>query len=300
MIDQGESVLAKLRNKARLTGKSFQLLIQLFCQEEFLRKVTHSKYKDNLILKGGLFLYCISGFEGRPTMDIDLMLMNLSNELKDIEEVINQIISQNTGNDFILFKIKSIEPITQQRDYHGARVKIIAQIKNTKTPFDVDMGIGDVIIPKAETRILPTQLPDFENPVVMTYSLESTIAEKFDAIISRMELSSRMKDYYDIFYLANTYSFDGRNLQEAIFETLQNRRTLYEADSFKRVSGFSKDKAMQLKWNNYIKNTLKMEIEFVDVIETMYSFLAPIFDAIVNESELFGVWNPSLLKYERE
>lgn len=134
----------------------------------------------------------------------------------------------------------------------------------------------------------------------MTYSLESTIAEKFDAIISRMELSSRMKDYYDIFYLANTYSFDGRNLQEAIFETLQNRRTLYEADSFKRVSGFSKDKAMQLKWNNYIKNTLKMEIEFVDVIETMYSFLAPIFDAIVNESELFGVWNPSLLKYERE
>lgn len=300
MIDQGESVLARLRNKARLTGKSFQLLIQLFCQEEFLRKVTHSKYKDNLILKGGLFLYCISGFEGRPTMDIDLMVRNLSNELKDIEEVINQIISEDTGNDFVAFKIKSVETITEQRDYHGARVKLIAQIKNTKTPFDVDMGIGDVIIPKAQTRKLPTQLPDFEEPEVMTYSLESTIAEKFDAIISRMELSSRMKDYYDIFYLANTYSFDGRKLQEAIFETLQNRRTLYEADTFERVYGFINDKNMQLKWKHFIKGTLKMEIEFTDVINNIYSFLAPIFDAIVNEGELFGIWNPSLLKYEKE
>lgn len=300
MIDKGESVLAKLRNKSRLTGKSFQLLIQLFCQEEFLRRVTHSKYKDNLILKGGLFLYCISGFEGRPTMDIDLMVRNLSNELQDIEEVIKQIISEDTGNDFILFKIKTVETIAQQRDYHGARVKMIAQIKNTKTPLHVDMGIGDVIIPKAQRRRLPTQLPDFEEPEVMTYSLESTIAEKFDAIISRMELSSRMKDYYDIFYLANTYSFDGRKVQEAIFETLQNRRTSYEPDSFERVYGFSKDKDMQLKWEHFIKDTLKMEIEFIDVIETIYSFISPIFNAIVNENELFGIWNPSLLKYERE
>jgi len=300
MIDQGESVLAKLRNKARLTGKSFQLLIQLFCQEEFLRKITHSKYKDNLILKGGLFLYCISGFEGRPTMDIDLLARNLSNELKDIEDVINEIISENTGNDFILFKIKSVETISEQRDYHGARVKMLAQIKNTKTPFDVDMGVGDVIIPKAQTRRLPTQLPDFEEPLVMTYSLESTIAEKFDAIISRMELSSRMKDYYDIFYLANTYSFDGRKLQEAIFETLQNRRTSYEQDSFERVYGFSKDKDMQLRWKHFIKGTLKMEIEFIDIIETIYSFISPIFNAIVNENELFEIWNPSLLKYERK
>lgn len=300
MVDQGESVLAKLRNKARLTGKGFQLLIQLFCQEEFLRKVAHSKYKDNLILKGGLFLYYISGFEGRPTMDIDLMVKNLSNELHDIEEVIKQIISENTGNNFILFKIKSVQNITEQRDYHGVRVKIIAQIKNTKTPFDVDMGIGDVIIPKAETRKLPTQLPDFEKPVVMTYSLESTIAEKFDAIISRMSLSSRMKDYYDIFYLANTYSFDGRKLQEAIFETLQNRRTLYETDTFERVYGFIGDNDMQLKWKHFIKSTLKMEIEFTDVLNTMYSFLKPIFDAIINETELFEIWNPSLLKFERE
>ena len=132
----------------------------------------------------------------------------------------------------------------------------------------------------------------------MTYSLESTIAEKFDAIISRMELSSRMKDYYDIFYLANTYSFDGRKLQEAIFETLQNRRTLYELDSLERVHGFSKDNCMQLKWKHFINGTLKMEIEFTDVINVIYSFLAPVFAAIVNESELFEIWNPSLLKYE--
>jgi len=299
MADVAQSVLAKLRNKAKSTGKSFQLVLQLFCQEEFLRRINYSKYKNNLILKGGLFLYCISGFESRPTMDIDLMMKNLSNDIENIESVIAEIVNANTGNDFMVFEIKNVEIITEQRDYHGIRANMICKIKNTKTPFHVDMGVGDVIVPKAQWRKLPTQIESFENPEVMTYSLESTIAEKFDAIISRMELNSRMKDYYDIFYLANTYSFDGRKLQEAVFQTLQNRRTAYEADSLKKVYDFSKDKDMLLKWRHFIKGTLKIELEFTEVIEVIYSFLGPIFDAIVGEKEVFETWNSSLLTYEK-
>ncbi len=97
--------------------------------------------------------------------------------------------------------------------------------KNVRVPFNIDIGVGDVIVPRAEERTISTQLPDFESPVILTYSLESTIAEKFDAILQRFELTSRMKDFYDIYYLSKTFNFDGAKLQTAIFETLQCRGT---------------------------------------------------------------------------
>lgn len=99
-------------------------------------------------------------------------------------------------------------------------------IKNTRTPINIDFGIGDVIIPTPKKRVIPTQLDDFIKPEIYTYSLESTIAEKFDAMLQRLEFTSRMKDYFDVYYLAYSFNFDGRKLQEAIFETLQNRGTV--------------------------------------------------------------------------
>ena len=91
-----------------------------------------------------------------------------------------------------------------------------------------------------------------------------------------MELNSRMKDYYDIYYLANTYSFDGRKLQEAIFETLQNRGTPYEADTLKYIQAFPEDTEMLFKWNQYKKDTLKVDIEFREIIDTIIKFISPI------------------------
>lgn len=99
----------------------------------------------------------------------------------------------------------------------------MARIKNTRTPFSIDFGVGDVIVPKQEKRKIPTQLDNFPAPTVNTYSLETTIAEKIDAILSLMEFSSRMKDYYDIYYLANRFDFDGATLTKALKKTFENR-----------------------------------------------------------------------------
>ena len=298
VVDKGKSILDRLRQKARSSGKSFQLVLQLFSQEEFLRQIYNSPYRDNFILKGGLLLYCLSGFEGRPTMDIDFLIRNISNEANNIERIFREITSEKSENEFITFEIKNITPIAEHRDYHGISIKMVSIIKNTKTPFNIDMGVGDVVVPKPQVRLLPTQLNDFKKPEIMTYSLESIVAEKFDAIISRMELTSRMKDYYDIFYLATTYDFEGRKLQEAVFETLQNRRTVYEADSLEKVNGFNTDPEMLKKWKHFIKGTLKQEIEFKQVLEIINKFLGPVFEAIVNEDELFDTWNPNKWGYE--
>lgn len=290
MTDKAASVLAKLKNKAKISGISYQQCLQLFMQEEFLRKLSKSGYEDNLILKGGLFIYTLTNFESRATIDVDFLLRGFSNSIEDVKSMIGKIIETSTGNDFVSMTAKGFEEISPQRKYHGISTQIIGQIKNVRVPFNVDIGVGDIIVPKAEERKINTQLPDFEKPVIKTYSLESTIAEKFDAILQRFELTGRMKDFYDIYYLARTFDFEGAKLRAAIFETLKKRETPYDRDSFKRILALSEDEDMQKRWRYFLKNIKDDTLEFAVVIKEMQKFLEPVFDAIVDEEEWKKNW----------
>ena len=290
MADKAASVLAKLKNKAKISGISYQQCLQLFMQEEFLRKLSKSGYEDNLILKGGLFIYTLTNFESRATIDVDFLLRGFSNSIEDVKSMIGKIIETSTGNDFVSMTAKGFEEISPQRKYHGISTQIIGQIKNVRVPFNVDIGVGDIIVPKAEERRINTQLPDFEKPVIKTYSLESTIAEKFDAILQRFELTGRMKDFYDIYYLARTFDFEGAKLRAAIFETLKKRETPYDRDSFKRILALSEDEDMQKRWRYFLKNMKNDTLEFAVVIKEMQIFLEPVFDAIVDEEEWKKNW----------
>ena len=290
MADKAASVLAKLRNKAKTSGISYQQCLQLFVQEEFLRKLSKSGYAEFLILKGGLFIYTLTNFESRATIDADFLLRGFSNSIENVKELIEKILAAPTGNDYISMTAKGFEEISPQRKYHGISAQIIGQIKNVRVPFTVDIGVGDVIVPKAEQRTIHTQLPDFEAPVINTYSLESTIAEKFDAILQRYELTSRMKDFYDIYYLARTFDFDGARLQKAIFETLQNRGTPYDRASFQRIAALSNDEAMQKRWKYFLKNIKDDTLEFSVVIAEIQTFLEPVFDAVMNKDKWQKQW----------
>lgn len=290
MADIAASVLAKLRNKAKASGVSYQQCLQLFMQEEFLRKLSKSGCEDMLILKGGLFIYTLTNFESRATIDVDFLLRSVSNSLEEVKALILRILATPTGNDYIEMTAKGFEQISPQRKYHGISTQIIGQIKNVRVPFNVDIGVGDVIVPRAEERTIQTQLPDFEKPVIMTYSLESTIAEKFDAILQRFELTGRMKDFYDIYYLARTFDFDGARLQTAIARTLARRGTPYDRDSFKRVVALAEEAEMQKRWKYFLKNIKEESLEFSVVIAEIQTFIEPVFEAIVNEDEWQKAW----------
>lgn len=184
MADIAASVLARLKNKARASGISYQQCLQLFFQEEFLRKLAASPYTENFVLKGGLFIYTLTNFESRATVDVDFLMRGLSNGLARMDEIIAEILAVPTGNGFVTFKASQTVPIAVQRRYHGVSARITGCIRNVRVPFHVDIGVGDVIVPHAERRSIQTQLDGYEQPEVLTYSLESTIAEKFDAICS--------------------------------------------------------------------------------------------------------------------
>ena len=272
MADIAASVLARLKNKAAESGRSYQLCLQLFCQEEFLRRLEKSKYAENLVLKGGLFLYSLTDFDSRVTVDVDFLLQQIPNTPEQLRGILEEIIAV-------------------VKKYAGIGVSIVARIKNTRTPFGIDFGVGDVIVPKQEKRKIPTQLDDFDAPTVNTYSLETTIAEKIDAILSLMEFSSRMKDYYDIYYLANKFDFDGKVLTEALRKTFTNREHNFTAEQFERVMGFDDDVAMQKKWKAFVRKIDTKTDDYSTVLRTIKAFLTKSFTAAVGGKEFTEKWS---------
>lgn len=290
MVDIAASVLARLKNKAAESGRSYQLCLQLFCQEEFLRRLEKSKYAENLVLKGGLFLYSLTDFDSRVTADVDFLLRKIPNTPEQLKGILEEIIAVHTGNDFVIFEIKDAAPIAFAKKYAGIGVSLVARIKNTKTPFSIDFGVGDVIVPKQQKRGIPTQLDDFTAPTVNTYSLETTVAEKIDAILSLMEFSSRMKDYYDIYYLANKFDFDGKVLTEALRKTFANRGRNFTTEQFEQVMGFDDDVTMQKKWKAFICKIDTKTDDYSTVLKTMKAFLTKPFTAAVGDQEFTEKW----------
>lgn len=293
MADIATSVLARLKNKAAESGRSYQLCLQLFCQEEFLRRLEKSKYAENLVLKGGLFIYSLTDFDSRVTVDVDFLLRRIPNTPEQLKAILEEIIATDTGNDFITFEIKNVAPIAVAKKYAGIGASLVAKIKNTKTPFSIDFGVGDVIVPKQKKRKIPTQLDDFNAPMVSTYSLETTIAEKLDAILSLMEFSSRMKDYYDLYYLANKFDFDGATLTKALNKTFKNREHHFTVEQFEQIMTFGSDDAMQKKWKAFCQKIDIKTDDFVMVLKTIRKFLSEPYNAAVENKEFVETWTAS-------
>ena len=293
MADAAAAVLARLKNKANESGRTYQLCLQLFCQEEFLRRLEKSKYVDNLVLKGGLFIYAITDFDSRVTMDVDFLLWKVPNTPEQLKTVLEEIITVPAGNDFVTYEIKGIAPIAVTKKYAGISASLVARIKNIRTPLNIDFSVGDMIVPKQEKRKIPTQLEDFTAPMINTYSLETTVAEKIDAILNLMEFSSRRKDYYDIYYLANKFDFDGALLAEAMKKTFANRNHSFTVEQFEQVMAFDGDEAMRKKWKAFCRKTDIKTDDYSTVLKAIRSLLSEPFAAAVEGRNYVKRWSGS-------
>lgn len=284
------SVLTRLKNQAKTEKIPFQTVLQLFAQEEFLRKLSCSKYADNLILKGGMFLYTLTEFDSRPTRDIDFLIRNLHGDLENIEKTMKDICRIETGNDFITLEVIESAPISTDKKYPGVSTSFMGRIEKVRIPFSIDVGIDDVIVPEAVKRMIITRLPDFESPEIFTYSVESTIAEKFDAILQRMAGTSRMKDFYDIYYLSGIFDFEGDVLRDALSSTLRHRNRELSSDAFMDIAAFRTNRFLLTQWNAFTP-AKKTELLFSDVIDRLEIFLEPVYQSILQETKFDKRWN---------
>jgi len=190
-------------------------------QERLLYRLSVSKYSGRFVLKGGLLLYGIHRLAIRPTVDIDFLARSLTPDEDMLARIFRDVVSSVVEEDGVTFFPDSVrtQPLTAQTKYGGIRVEVDARLEQVRKILQIDIGFGDVVVPNAKEVELPTLLGSPGAPLLV-YSLESVIAEKFDAMVRHSYANSRMKDFYDIQMLSHKQRFDGRILQEETF----NRR----------------------------------------------------------------------------
>lgn len=297
-MTSSSSLLAKLKNESIRRKIPNQQMIVLFLQEEFSRRLGKSNYVNQLILKGGFLLFSLGAGDTRATMDSDYLMKNLANKKENVKSVIQEIIAIDNDGD-ITFEWMNMEIITEQNDYHGFRIKLMGIIGRTRTPIFVDLGVGDIIVPESEFIRLETIIDGFQEPEIRSYSMETIVAEKLDAILYLMEASSRMKDFYDLYYLALSKNFNGAILKEAIYTTFKNRghldliKNIYEINRFKEIENTKN------MWNRFVEKEIKVEIEFDQVIDKIIELTLPICEAIENNEEFNQLWSFKKQSYVR-
>lgn len=277
------SVKARLKNIAKEYKKTFNLILQLYMQERLLYRLSVSEHKDNFILKGGLFLFSMTGFTGRPTRDIDFLAYQIPNDMENIKEIFKNI-CKIEYNDGVVFDYDSVlvEEIRKEAEYKGARVKLTGYLGKAKETLWVDIGFNDIVVPEVVTANYPVLL-DMDYPKIKMYSFESVVAEKFEAIVSLGELNSRMKDFYDIFILLSEKKFNRDILQNAIVETFKRRGT--DILKFDQVFNkeFIEDNNRINQWKLFLKKIGHQNIEFEHVMDAIKKSLLPIYNNIKKE-----------------
>jgi len=286
------SIRARLKNIADKERKPFDFILMLYLVERLLFRLSISRYSEQFVLKGGLLLYLIMNEKARATKDIDLLAKEIIvGNLDSLKEIFAEI-SAIPSDDAAIYDPDSItaERIKEDADYEGVRIKLVAHLGNMRKSLQFDIGFGDVVVPKPETLEYPTLL-DMDTPVIMAYSKESVIAEKFEAMLYLAELNSRMKDFYDIYSLSSSFDFDGRVLYEAIQQTITRRGTHTPKDPtvFDKAFANNKDKASQ--WGAFKRRTsVGGDLEFSEIADIIGVFLKPIYECIIAEKEFIGHW----------
>ena len=287
------SVKDRLKNKMNETGKTMEQLLVTYGLERTIYRISVSSYADRFTLKGGIFLYAVFGGEfARMTTDIDLLAQKISNDTEEMKKVFTDIFSIQT-DDPLKYDLNSLDvrTITEFKEYHGVNVSITAFLDRTRIPIRIDIGYGDIIYPGRVLMEFPTVLDD-DGPKIFAYSLESCIAEKFEAIVSLGYDNSRFKDYYDLYLLTGTYDFEGNKMQRAVKETFIHRKTSIEKEIVAFEEGFTEDPIRISRWNSFVKKKKTiLTVSMKEAIDSIKVFIEPVVVSIRENRDFLSRWD---------
>ena len=286
------SVHQRLLNKAKQASRPFNELLQHFAIERFIFRLSKSPHADRFILKGALMFSMWIGAASRPTMDIDL-LGKIDNRLDVIVAAMKDACGMDVKTDGMSFNAETVTAarITEDAEYEGVRVRVHGGLGNVRVSLQIDIGFGDVIVPGPSKVVYPALL-DFPAPKLNGYTMESTIAEKFQAMVKLGVLNSRMKDFYDIWVLSRTFDFKGETLAEALEKTFKNRNTPITINPTSFDPSFAKDGDKKAQWQGFIRKAKLADAPeaFEDVVEAVKMFIQPIVVSLARESPFRSVW----------
>ena len=260
-------------------------LHQMFFFEHVLMRLEKSKYRDNIILKGGVLLSSIIGEDLRTTKDIDATLKSLPLNIDSIRNIFEEILSIDI-DDNVNFEIVNIKDIRLEDEYGGFRINVKGTFYKIKTNFFIEITTGDIITPR-EIKYKYNSIFEDKKINIMAYTIETIIAEKFESIISKNITTTRAKDFYDLYMLMNKHKNDinNRNIVKAIENTFNKRNTEFNIDNFKEIVEILEDSnVLKRVFTDYqSKLEYTKEVSFDDTIKAINIIIG------ILESELVEV-----------
>lgn len=252
MIKTAVQLKALVKNKSNGNSNKANTLIRNYAMERFLERVSLSKYRNNIILKGGMLVSHLVGLDNRSTMDIDTTIKNYNLNKEDVLKMIEEIASIHL-DDCIVFEIKDVDSIMDEHEYPGIRVKLECKLQNTRIPLKIDISTGDIITPKEISFTYKLMFED-RSIHILTYNIETVLAEKLETILSRDIVNTRIRDFYDIAVLSiekeEEISID--KLKLALQATAKKRKSLeIIKNGLEIIERIEKDEGMKILWMNY-------------------------------------------------
>ena len=252
MIHSSKQLKDLIRNLSKEVGIEAHVLIRKYMMERFLERVSSSKYNGSFILKGGMLVAAFVGVEARATMDIDTTIKGIPVTIVDMERTITEI-SNIDLDDNVKFRIKKVSEIMDEAEYSGVRFSMDAVLDGAVIPLKIDISTGDVITPREIAYSYKLMFEDRTIPI-MTYPIETVLAEKLETVISRSITNTRMRDFYDIHILLKSQNINADILALALERTAKKRgnfNLLENAESVLKI--VKSDEDMKRLWNIYQK-----------------------------------------------
>lgn len=289
------SVRQKLLNKSKDKGRPFLEVLQYYAMERFLYRLSISAHAPKFFLKGALMFRAWGAANHRPTLDIDL-LGKTTNSVENLVRISRDVCQENIAfDDGIVFLHETVRGkiIQTEAEYEGIRTEFEATLDKAVIYLQIDIGFGDIIFPAPQALAYPTIL-DFPAPQLLGYTIESVIAEKFETMVKRGLLNSRMKDFFDVWALSQRFSFNSHALANAIQATFNQRGTTLQPNPDCFSAAFISEPFKRAQWESFIR---KLSIEQVpaslDVaIREIEAFLTPIVNGLNANNLEYVSWDP--------
>ncbi|MYA61788.1 MAG: nucleotidyl transferase AbiEii/AbiGii toxin family protein [Dehalococcoidia bacterium] len=281
-----ESVKARLLNKGRGSGTEFELLLVRYGCERFLYRLGQSAVGDRCILKGATLLALWMKEPHRATRDIDLLAFGASDE-QTVRKIVTTVCSVPCEEDGITFDLGTlrISPIRENQRYQGQRARLRARLGTAQIALQIDFGFGNAVTSVVDEESLPTLISGVPVPSLRTYPRVATIAEKFETMVQLGTMNSRMKDFYDVWALSETFQFGGAELQEAVAGCFERRGTAWTlAIPDALTSAFYSNPDLQMRWRSYGQDGQLLSpppSSFEEIGNRMQSFLGPVRESIM-------------------
>lgn len=293
-----------LKEQSKCYSRKLAYTTQLFAQEEFLRRLSNSKNRNDFTFTGVYSLYGKINYPQKVSIPLEFEIRKQDNLIEYVKTRLSPIFSEenkklnsNLISDFMSFNLDYIKEKVDCNHNEIIQVQIIGKLLRMKIPFIIKFYIVEEETLKPKDVTYKSQIQELEDTTILTSRLEVIVAQKLKEILKRKEVTDSLQEVFIIYLIASNFSVNGRRIKDQLRIYKEQKESWFCKDEFENVFKFEMEKQHQVKWKQFCNVAGEKETNFKEIIQLLVCFLSPIWDAVFSESEFFGDWMPELKRY---